>query len=277
VSLFKSSSEGLVERIAQESDAGFRGSDVVETNADGLLELDGEDALVAYRSPLLPGLVAGAAQQDWTVDKFNTFTVAWNTDNVSKADEPRSYEDLGDPRWKGKLVVEVDDADWYKTLREYFIAQGEPASRVDAMFERIFRNAVFVNGHSFMTQLVASGEFDVSPDSYVHTIKGLMDKGAPIAWQPAVEPVVVRSDGVAVAKDAAHPAAALLFTDYVLGPGQQVFRDYALDAARKDLSVPPSIDRVTVDVKDFIANEDEWTKRYEQLTKLGTKGPEDTS
>jgi iron(III) transport system substrate-binding protein len=239
-----------------------------------MLELGNEGILTPYTSPAVSGLVAGAARGNWTVDKFNTFAVTWNTDRVGRGQEPRTYADLTDPRWHGKLVIEANDSDWYKTMREHYLASGKSAAEVDRMFESIFRNAVIVDGHSFMTQLVAAGEYDVSPDSYVHTIKGLIDKDAPIAWEPAVEPVVVRPDGVGLVADSEHPAASILFTDYLLGPGQQVFRDSYLDAARKDLSVPPSIDTISVDVQDFIAHEEEWNTRYEQLSRLAKKGPE---
>ena len=65
-----------------------------------------------------------------------------------------------------------------------------------------------------MAQLTAAGEFDVTVNSYLHTVKELMDDGAPLAWEPAVEPLVSRADGVAIVKDAEHPAAALLFVTF---------------------------------------------------------------
>jgi iron(III) transport system substrate-binding protein len=275
-SLYKTSSEALVERMVEEQKAGFHGSDIVETNTPGLIALDDEGLLVPYASPNVDKLVPGSVGKSWIGDKSNTFVVAWNTKRVPKGEEPKSIEELADPKWKGRLVMETDDSDWYKTIWQSVVDSGKTPAEADKIFEGIAKNTAFVNGHSLMADLVAAGEFDVSLDSYLHTVKGLIEKGAPIAWEPAVEPVVTRPDGIAVVKDAKHPAAALLYIDYVLDPGQKTFADFFLTPARKDLSVPPSIAHVAMDVPDYIAHEDEWTKRYEQLVRLGKVGPEES-
>ena len=111
-------------------------------------------------------------------------------------------------------------------------------------------------------------------NSYLHTVEELKDDGAPLAWEPAVEPLVSRADGVAVVKDAEHPAAALLFVDFLLDEGQQVFADAYLTPARKDLSVPPSIQQIVVDVPKYVAEAADWQARYEQLVRMGKEGPE---
>jgi iron(III) transport system substrate-binding protein len=274
VSLYKTSSEALVQRMIEEKKAGFHGSDVAETNTPGLIALDDEGIITPYASPSVDKLVDGSVGKSWIDDKSNTFVVAWNTKRVPKGDEPTSLEDLTDPRWKGRVVLEADDSDWYKTLWDDLVASGKTPAEADKIFEGIAANAAFVNGHSLMADLVAAGEFDVTLDSYLHTVRGLQQKGAPLAWQPAVEPVVTRPDGIAVVADAKHPAAALLFSDFTLDQGQQVFADFFLTPARKDLSVPESIGHVAMDVPDYVANQDEWTKRYEQLVRLGKAGPE---
>jgi ABC-type Fe3+ transport system substrate-binding protein len=52
-------------------------------------------------------------------------------------------------------------------------------------------------------------------------------QGAPIDFVP-VQPVVARPQGIGLAKNAPHPHAALLFTDYVLSPaGQKLFESLA--------------------------------------------------
>ena len=223
-SLYKTSSEALVERMVEEQKAGFHGSDVAETNTPGLIALDDEGLLVPYSSPNVDKLVPGSVGKSWIGDKSNTFVVAWNTKRVPKGEEPKSIAELADPKWKGRLVMEADDSDWYKTIWESVVDSGKTPAEADKIFEGIAKNAAFVNGHSLMADLVAAGEFDVSLDSYLHTVKGLMEKGAPIAWEPAVEPLVTRPDGIAVVKDAKHPAAALLYVDYVLDPGQKNVR-----------------------------------------------------
>jgi len=44
--------------------------------------------------------------------RLNLFVQAYNTNLVKKAELPRSYQDLLDPKWKGKLAIEAEDIDW---------------------------------------------------------------------------------------------------------------------------------------------------------------------
>jgi iron(III) transport system substrate-binding protein len=232
VSLYSASNGAIAQRLVEEDKAGFHGSDVIEENTPELIGLDHDGLLVPYDSPAIGGLVAGARGVSWIGDKFNTFVIAWNTDNVHPGEEPRSIEELADPRWKGKLGLEIGDPDWYKAVWQHLVSQGATPAEADRLFEAIARNATFVKGHSLLAQLAAAGEFDVVLDVYLHTVKQLIADGAPLAWQPAAEPVVSRADGIAVAHGTRHPAAALLFVDYTLGKGQEIFADAYLTPAR---------------------------------------------
>jgi iron(III) transport system substrate-binding protein len=274
VAVYRATSDALTQRMIEEKHAGYRGSDVVESNTPSLVPLSEEGIIAAYESPKLAGLVPGSLGDGWIADKFNTFVATWNTDRVPKGEEPRSYEDLADPRWKGRLVLEADDSDWYKTLREHLAESGKTPAEVDRIFSGIARNATFVNGHTLMTQLVAAGEFDITPHAYLHTVEDMVDDGAPLAWKPVVAPVISRADGIAVVRDATHPAATLLFVDFTLDEGQEILADAALTPARKDLAVPSSIPQRAVDVPDYVANAEEWTQRYEDLVRLGKVEPE---
>ena len=274
VSIFKTGGGAIVQRITEEADAGYHGSDVVEANTPDLTLIDNEDGLEPYASPKAAGLVEGAEGASWTGDKFNTFVVAWNTDRVPAGEEPRSYDDLTDPRWKGRLVLDADDSDWYKTAWEHVVATGQAPEEADRLFEAIARNATFVNGHNLMTQLLAAGEFDVSLDSYLHTVEALIKEGAPLEWKPPLEPLISLPDGIALVTNARHPAAAMLFIDFVLGKGQKIYAEADLTPARRDLSVPPSIEQISVDAPDYVEHVDEWVDRYEKLARLGKEGPE---
>ena len=87
-------------------------------------------------------------------------------------------------------MLEADNSDWYKTLREHLAASGKRTAEVDRVFSGIARNATFVNGHTLMTQLVAAGEFDITPHAYLHTVEDMVEDGAPLAWKPVVAPVI---------------------------------------------------------------------------------------
>lgn len=78
-------------------------------------------------------------------------------------------------------------------------------------------------GHVLLAQLVASGEIPVGLTMYQANVESIKKKGGPIDYVP-VQPVIARPQGIGVAKNAPHPAAALLFLDFVLSPeGQRLY------------------------------------------------------
>jgi iron(III) transport system substrate-binding protein len=272
VSVFKGG-DTLPQRMVEERKAGFHGADVVETNAINLSFLSDEDVLVPYRGPSVSGLVKGSLHKDWTADRLNVFAVAWNTKLVPKGQEPKSWEDLADPRWKGKLLLQADDYEWFKTLWEYWVASGKTPAEADRLAEAIARNAIFIDGRSLGRELLAAGEFDVTVNLR-HAVQSDADEGAPLAWQPAVEPMFWRPDGVAAVNGSPNPAAAVLFMDWILADGQKVFEELKTDPLRKDLLVAASAEQIPVNVEDFITEQDEWQEKYDALVPLGAKGPE---
>ena len=71
-----------------------------------------------------------------------------------------------------------------------------------------------------LVQLIASGEVDVGLTAYQANAESAKKRGAPVDWA-AVEPVIARPQGIGVARNAPHPHAALLFTDFMLSPEAQ--------------------------------------------------------
>jgi iron(III) transport system substrate-binding protein len=271
VALFRAGSEVVLQRVTEEAKAGFHGADVVESSGPELVLLDREGLLSEYQSPAAAGLSEGTPVGAVNGDRFNTYVVSWNTDLVPAGEEPRSWEELADPRWKGKVAIEVEDIDWYKTLWEYWVeTEGRSPEEVDRLFEAIAANAVVVNGHTVMGELVAAGEFDVGVN-YRHIVANLAAEGAPVAWEPPVEPVFRRPNALGVVQGAPHPAAALLFVDWLLGPGQEVLAAVNTDPTRADLVAGgEGIQQVVVDLEELVDEQEEWSERYERLLTLGT-------
>ena len=88
--------------------------------------------------------------------------------------------------------------------------------------------AKVVKGHTVMGELLSAGQFSVAASNYSYLVQRAADKGAPVAYQPFVQPVIARPQGAALMKTAPHPAAALLFVDWLLTEGQQVIVDLGL-------------------------------------------------
>jgi iron(III) transport system substrate-binding protein len=116
---------------------------------------------------------------------------------------------------------------------------------------------------------MGAGDIAVAASNYSYLVQRLKDEGAPAEWQPPVEPIISRANGVGLVSHANHPASAELFAEWLLGDGQKVLAEQKLDPARKDLATAKGAKEIRVDLNDFVANEQEWTDRYEKLTQLG--------
>src|SRR5205814_7780222 len=129
------------------------------------------------------------------------------------------------PKWKGKLGIEQEDADW---LAGEFAELGEERAM------KVFRDIVAANGisvrkgHTLLTQLVVSGEIPLSLTVYNYKAEQLKNKGAPIDWF-TIGKAIARPNGVAVTKRAPHPNAAVLWYDFeISAEGQKLLakRDF---------------------------------------------------
>jgi iron(III) transport system substrate-binding protein len=224
VNAFRANSETVLQRALQENQANKPQNDVVDTDDLELKAMDEQGLLDAYDGPAKAGLRDSAKTYgSWTAERFNAFVVGWNTDLVRPGQEPKTLADLADPRWKGKLSVEVGDWDWYAAMYTYLTEKkGMSPSAADTLFKGIAANVKVTKGHTVQGEQLSAGQFAVALSAYSHTVDKAARKGAPVAWKPSVEPVILRPNGVGLMARARHPAAALLWVDWVLSDGQEI-------------------------------------------------------
>jgi iron(III) transport system substrate-binding protein len=168
VQMWRASSDSVLQRVLAEAKAGRDDVDIIETNAPPLETLHREGLLQEVRSPEQGALIAAAlpAHREWVGSRLNVFVQAYNTRLVQKAELPKSYADLLDARWKGRLAIEAGDEDWFAGVVS---ALGE----ADGL--RLFRELVATNGvsvrrgHTLLTNLVASGEVALALTVYNFT------------------------------------------------------------------------------------------------------------
>src|SRR5260370_36208311 len=153
---WRANSEKVLQRAVIEMRAGRSDADVVETNGPQMESLYREKGLQPLRSKHVKDVMPQALRPHghWVGTRINMFVQSYNTRLVKKEELPKSYADLADPRWKGRLGIEAEDEDWFATVVKEL---GEDAGL------RIFRDIVRVNrlparqGHTLLAGLVASG------------------------------------------------------------------------------------------------------------------------
>jgi iron(III) transport system substrate-binding protein len=188
---------------------------------------------------------------------------AYNTRLVKQPDLPRTYADLLDPKWKGKLGIESSDEDWFAVV---LTSLGEREGM------RLFRKLVADSGvsvrkgHTLLTNLVASGEVPLALTVYNFTAEQLKRKGAPLDWF-VIPPVVARANGLALARRAPHPNAARLYYEFILGEeGQQILHDRGFMPASRKFGGPLPIESLrVVDPAMILDESDKWVKLYESV------------
>lgn len=273
VNLYRAGSETVLQRILQEAGAGYAGNDVVETNATEMFALGDKEGLLADYVGDRRDLVPDTGRfEDWTATRFNLFAISWNTTKVKPGEEPQKWEDLADPKWDGKMSMELADYDWYLNLYGYWEKQGKSTEEIDKLFTDMAEGAKIVKGHTVQGELMSAGQFAVTASNYTYLVENLKRKGAPVDYTPLVEPVIARPNGLGLMKTADHPAAAMLFADWILDEGQQVMVDLGLTPA-----IPPTgskdplagVEVLPYDVEAVLNESDEWSKKYDDLVSRG--------
>jgi iron(III) transport system substrate-binding protein len=265
IKMWRASSEKVLQRVVAEARAGRYEVDIIETNSPPLESLHREGLLQAVRSPVHANLIPVAlpSHREWAGSRLNVFVQAYNTNAIRKQDLPKSYADLLDPKWKGKLGVEASDEDWFAAV---VTALGE-RSGVELFRGIVATNGISVRrGHTLLTNLVASGEVPLALTVYNFTAEQTRRKGAPFGWF-VIPPAVARANGLALAKHAQHPNAALLYYDFILGEdGQRMLVERGFQPANRNLEGPLPIDSLRVVDPDQVLDQSEkWTRLYESV------------
>ncbi len=265
VSVWRASSEKVLQRAIQEARANRHNMDVAETNGPELESMSREKILQKVASPHLKDLIEQAIRPhgEWVGTRLNVFVQAYNTNLVKKEELPKTWEDLANPKWKGRLGIEQEDADW---LAGQFAELGE--ARAKKVFgDIVANNGMSVRkGHTLLTQLVVSGEIPFALTVYNYKAQQFKEKGAPIDWFH-IGPAIARPNGVAVAKNAPNPHAAVLFYDFEISEeGQKILagRDFVPTSKKVDTPLQ-KIPMKFVDARVALDEYTKWEKLYEEL------------
>ncbi|HEY6241664.1 MAG TPA: extracellular solute-binding protein [Burkholderiales bacterium] len=265
VNVWRASSEKVLQRVVVEARANRNFVDVVETNGPEMESLHRERVLQIVKSPYHADLIAEALPPhgEWVGTRLNVFVQAYNTRALKKEDLPRTWEDLLQPKWKGKLGIEQEDSDWLAGM----CAELGEARGTKLFKEIVARNGISVRkGHTLLTQLVVSGEIPLALTVYNYKAEQLKGQGAPIDWF-AIGRAIARPNGAGVARRAPHPHAAVLFYDFEISEeGQRILaqRDFVPTSRKVDTPLN-TLPLKIVDARVKIDEQDKWAKLYEDI------------
>lgn len=211
------SSSKFFSTISTEAQAGKLLADVVQAPLP-VLELLKEKALLApYRSPEAAGYPDWSRPDD-TIQLFGVEYVSYvfNKTQVKDADAPRRYEDLADPKWKGRIVMadpasHASTISWLVGLKEkVFASEAEWLAFVKGLAAN---QPMFVASFGPTPAPIESGEkaIAISMPKYIVT-----KAPAPLDWAKVSQPMMGTPRAIGITAKAPHPNAARLFVDYWL-------------------------------------------------------------
>ncbi len=264
--LVRAGEEQLLNRILTEARAGKWFFDVVSSSAIQVLAM--KNYLSPYATPESQAYIAELKdpQSRWTAVYNNNLVPIYNTKMLSEKDAPRDYPDLLDPKWKGKMLMDATDYDWYGTLA--VVWGREAAARY---MERLAQQApAWRRGHGLVAQLIAAGEVPLGW-AYNFRVERMKTEGAPVEWVPSFNPIVTTINGVGLSAKASAPNAGKLFIDFILSKkGQEMIRDMRRIPSRSDVKpLAPKMDQSKLRLKlvpgEVMANIDRYAEEFRKI------------
>ncbi|KIL37721.1 ABC transporter substrate-binding protein [Cohnella kolymensis] len=264
VTVWRAGSDVVLQKVITEAKAGRNEFDMVDISGTELEALHQEGLLQAVKSPYHADLIPQALPEhrEWVTTSLNLFVQTYNTNLVKKEDLPKKYEDLLDPKWKGRLGIELEDSDYFSIIVK---KMGEEKGL------KFWRDLVAANGldvrkgHTLITNLVRSGEIPLGLTVYNFTAEQYKKEGSPLDWF-VIDPAVARPNGIGVSKKAPHPYASLLFYDYMLNEGQQEMANLSFIPSSTKVESPYS--KIKIEVIDpavLLKERNKWADLYDEI------------
>lgn len=264
VKAWRGDSEAMLQRVLNEAKARRYEVGIMVASSSALEPLSRERLLTPVKSPLLVDLIPGAIapNREWASVYLNTFVQAYNTNLVRKEELPKTYRDLLDPRWKGRLAVEAEDYDWFAQV---VLGLGEQQGL------KLFRDIIATNGmsvrrgHSVLNNLIVAGEVPLGLSAYGFLAEQAKVKGAPVDWF-VIPPLLARPTAAGMSRHAPQPHAAVLFYDFLIGEAQPILASRQFVSPSRKIDSPFTRNPLQlIDSVEMLDNAKKWQDLYQSI------------
>jgi iron(III) transport system substrate-binding protein len=261
---FRNDGSTIAKRWIEEYKAGQYLADVFDGGSTALPIMRDNDVIGTFKSPEMAafrkeGIEQGPKGPLWANDYESYLSLGYNTKLVSEAEVPRTYDDLLNPKWQGKMAIAGSNTlgNWVGAA---VLDKGEDYVRkLGAQKVKIFN----VSGRA-VANLVVSGEVYMSPASFDSHFANSKDEGASVDWL-ALGGVYSTTGAVAIAKRAPHPNAAMLYIDFMISKlGQEMYKKIGYGSAREDLPAKSKPSKIY-----YLAQRPNYAEEYEKWNQLG--------
>ncbi|AYD03667.1 extracellular solute-binding protein [Neorhizobium sp. NCHU2750] len=212
VQVERAGAERVFQRIGQEISSGINNADVIETSDAVHFSYFKRQGWLAQ---MLPKEVADKWPEDerdpdgyFAAYRAHLSVIAYRTDLMSEADAPKTWKDLLDPKYKGKMVKAHPGYSGTVMTATYVLQ--------DLLgwdyFEKLGQQQIMqVQSSTEPPKKLAQGERALEIDGNEYNIFLLQEQGQPIKIVYPAEGTPLVVGNAAVLKNAPHPQAAKLF------------------------------------------------------------------
>ena len=155
---------------------------------------------------------------------FNVSVPVYNTNLISAKDAPKTWEDLLDPKWKGKIAV--------PDVMDMWIVFGQPnvwgKEKTMSYVTKLAANQPKILSWTPALTLVAAGDLHITAEAFLFRAMASKDKGAAIDLVKAT-PLIGRGPKSFLSAKPPHPNAALVWLDWVYSPDGEKAIDEVLN------------------------------------------------
>jgi iron(III) transport system substrate-binding protein len=240
VSYVRANSNEVALRVLNEAKAGRMQADVFDgTGATASLKKEGIVAkFIPENAKRFPKDYIDA-EGYWVATNLYVLTPGYNTELIRKGTEPKTFQDLLDPKYKGKIA-------WNSTASSSagpgfvgIVLETMGEEKGTAYLRDLAKQqpaGLAVAARQVLDQVIA-GEYAIALNIFNNHAVISAAKGAPVDWIP-MDPALGVLSVISVTKDAPHPNAGRLFLEFLMSEdGQKIYRD--AEYLPVDPNVPP--------------------------------------
>ena len=262
VEVWRGDSVEVTRKTLEEYAAGRYDVDTFELSTAGLIPMRDMQILQPFVTPETKTFMPEAIEPNriWASTRISYTGVGFNTKAISRDEAPKTYRDMLDPKWKGRMAISASLGTAGNWVGAMVLSEG--VDFVRALGKQNMR-AYQATGRA-VANLMISGEVSISPDSYFDHVNASRSEGAPLDWI-APGPVPVLDTAVALTAKAKHPHAAMLFIDHMIGrEAQEMLGKLFYVSPRTDMPGPnlPEFKKL------FLANRPNYIQEFEDWAKL---------
>jgi iron(III) transport system substrate-binding protein len=235
VNLIEGNDDALIERIKSEG-ANSPADVLITVDAGRLWRAEQAGILAPVTSATLEERIPAAFRDPdgrWFGFSYRARIIVYNRDKV-KPGEIKSYADLADPKWKGRICVRSSTNVYNLSLLAARIAHDGEA-KAEAWAKGVHDNFARdpKGGDTDQIKAVAAGECDVAISNHYYYVR-LMNSDKPADKEVVARTAVIFPDqdgrgthvnisGAGLVKTAPHPQAGVKFLEYLAGDEAQAY------------------------------------------------------